>query len=448
MKKNDQKIEFTETDYEFMKSLSSAILEKTPSRISNVLRLWIITIVLALVWASFAEIDEITRGDGKVVPFGQNKIIQNLEGGIVESILISEGQFVKKGQVILKINNSMTTSTSATNEIKYMELKAKKMRLYAEANNLNFEDISIETDNPEFLHHVKREKELYLSDMKGFMAKDNSIVTQIEQKKQEYEEAKAKIKTLQVSLEYVTEEVAMTEPMVREGIKSKVDFLKLKREENGIQNDIEAAKLSLPRLLEAIKEQRSKRVEAQQTFMNDAKKELNEVSAELERLEAQQIAFSDQVNRTMVKSPVDGIIQKLYVNTVGGVIKPGEDLIEIVTTDKRLYLEVKIKPSDIAHLHPGAAAKVKVSAYDFAIHGSLIGEVVNISPDTTVDEKGDTFYIINIETEKNYLGDEQNPLKIIPGMTVDVDIVTGKKSVMQYLLKPILKSKQYVFSER
>jgi len=448
MKKNDQKIEFTETDYEFMKSLSSAILEKTPSRISNVLRLWIITIVLALVWASFAEIDEITRGDGKVVPFGQNKIIQNLEGGIVESILISEGQFVKKGQVILKINNSMTTSTSATNEIKYMELKAKKMRLYAEANNLNFEDISIETDNPEFLHHVKREKELYLSDMKGFMAKDNSIVTQIEQKKQEYEEAKAKIKTLQVSLEYVTEEVAMTEPMVREGIKSKVDFLKLKREENGIQNDIEAAKLSLPRLLEAIKEQRSKRVEAQQTFMNDAKKELNEVSAELERLEAQQIAFSDQVNRTMVKSPVDGIIQKLYVNTVGGVIKPGEDLIEIVPTDKRLYLEVKIKPSDIAHLHPGAAAKVKVSAYDFAIHGSLIGEVVNISPDTTVDEKGDTFYIINIETEKNYLGDEQNPLKIIPGMTVDVDIVTGKKSVMQYLLKPILKSKQYVFSER
>ncbi|MGE4418341.1 MAG: HlyD family type I secretion periplasmic adaptor subunit [Sulfurimonas sp.] len=448
MKKNDQKIEFTETDYEFMKSLSSAILEKTPSRISKVLRLWIITIILALVWASFAEIDEITRGDGKVVPFGQNKIIQNLEGGIVESILISEGQFVKKGQVILKINNSMTISTSATNEIKYMELKAKKMRLYAEANNLNFEDISIETDNPEFLHHVKREKELYLSDMRGFIAKDNSIVTQIEQKKQEYEEAKAKIKTLQVSLEYVTEEVAMTEPMVREGIKSKVDFLKLKREENGIQNDIEAAKLSLPRLLEAIKEQRSKRVEAQQTFMNDAKKELNEVSAELERLEAQQIAFSDQVNRTMVKSPVDGIIQKLYVNTVGGVIKPGEDLIEIVPTDKRLYLEVKIKPSDIAHLHPGAAAKVKVSAYDFAIHGSLIGEVVNISPDTTVDEKGDTFYIINIETEKNYLGDEQNPLKIIPGMTVNVDIVTGKKSVMQYLLKPILKSKQYVFSER
>ena len=327
-----------------------------------------------------------------------------------------------------------------------MELKAKKMRLYAEANNLQFEDTKV--NDPAFAIHVKREKELYQSDIRGLNAKNNSIITQIEQKKQGYEEAKARIKTLQISLEYVKEEVAMTEPMVREGVKSKVDFLKLKREENGIQNDIEASKLSLPRLLEAIKEQKNKLIEAEQTFMNTAKKELNEISAELERLTTQQVAFSDQVSRTMVKSPVEGIVQKLYVNTVGGVIKPGADLVEIVPTDKRLYLEVKIKPSDIAYLHPGAMAKVKVSAYDFAIYGSLVGEVVNISPDTTVDEKGETFYIINIETEKNYLGTQEQPQKIIPGITVDVDIVTGRKTVMQYLLKPILKSKQYVFSER
>lgn len=446
MKKDNSKVEYTEKDYEFMKSLSSAILEKTPQRISKVLRMWVITTILLLVWASFAEIDEITRGDGKVVPFGQNKIIQNLEGGIVESILINEGQFVKKDQIILKINNSMTTSTSETNEIKFMELKAKRMRLYAEANNLKFDDIKV--DDPNLAKYVKRERELYVSDINGLHAKNNSIITQIEQKKQEYEEAKARIKTLQISLEYVKEEVAMTEPMVREGVKSKVDFLKLKREENGIQNDIEAAKLSLPRLLEAIKEQKNKIIEAQQTFMNNAKKELNDITAELDRLQTQQVAFSDQVSRTMVKSPVDGIVQKLYVNTVGGVIKPGADLVEIVPTDKRLYLEVKIKPSDIAYLHPGATAKVKVTAYDFAIYGSLVGEVVNISPDTTVDEKGETFYIINIETEKNHLGTQEQPQKIIPGMTVNVDIVTGKKTVMQYLLKPILKSKQYVFSER
>ena len=150
----------------------------------------------------------------------------------------------------------------------------------------------------------------------------------------------------------------------------------------------------------------------------------------------------------MVKSPVDGIVQKVFINTVGGVIKPGDNLVEIVPTNEKLYLEVKIKPSDIAFLHPGAEAKVKISAYDFAIHGGLIGKIVNISPDTITDKEENTFYLIHIETEKNHLGTEENPLKIIPGMTVNVDIITGQKTVMQYILKPILKSKQYVFSEK
>jgi len=249
-------------------------------------------------------------------------------------------------------------------------------------------------------------------------------------------------------LEFVTEEISMTAPMVKEGVKSKVDFLKLKREANGIENDIEASSLSLPRLEYAIEEYRQKRAEAQQLFINNAKKELNEVSSEISRLEAQQIEFKDKVDRTMVKSPVDGIIQKLFVHTIGGVVQPGADLVEIVPTNKKLYLEIKIKPSDIAFIHPGAEAKVKISAYDYAIHGGLIGTVVNISPDTITDAKDNTFYLIHLETEKNYLGTKENPLKIIPGMTASVDIVTGKKTVMQYILKPILKSKQYVFSER
>jgi adhesin transport system membrane fusion protein len=236
--------------------------------------------------------------------------------------------------------------------------------------------------------------------------------------------------------------------MVREGVKSKVDFLKLKREANAIESDIEAARLSLPRLLSSINEFKNKRKEALQLFINNAKKELNEVTAEISRLKTQQIAFTDQVDRTMVKSPVDGIVQKLFVNTVGGVIQPGEDLVEIVPTNKKLFLEVKIKPNDIAFIHPGAKAKVKVSAYDFAIHGGLMGKVVNISPDTITDKKDNTFYIIHVVTEKNYLGTKEHPLHIIPGMTVHVDMITGQKTVMEYILKPILKSKQYVFSER
>jgi adhesin transport system membrane fusion protein len=446
LKKANKPVEYTEKDYDFMNSLSSAILEQSPSRVSKVIKIWIITIFLFVLWASLAEIDEITRGDGDVIPYGQNQVIQNLEGGIVDTILVKEGETVKRGQVILKINNAKSISSSRTNEMKFHELQAKRLRLYAEANQLKFKEI--ETTFPELKAQIRLARELYDSSKLEFRAKDNSFAQQIEQRKQEYKEAKAKVRSLKKSLEYVSEEISMTAPMVREGVKSKVDFLKLKREANGIENDIEAAQLSLPRLASAITEYRQKRIESKQLFINNSKKELNEVTAELSRLKTQQIEFSDQVDRTMVKSPVDGIVQKLFINTVGGVIKPGDDLVEIVPTNEKLFLEIKIKPSDIAFLHPGAEAKVKVSAYDFAIHGGLVGKIVNISPDTITDKEENTFYLIQIETAQNYLGTKEHPLNIIPGMTVSVDIVTGQKTVMQYILKPILKSKQYVFSER
>ncbi len=446
MKKSNKPVEYTKKDYEFMNSLSSAILEQTPSKISKVLKLWLITILLFIVWASFASIDEITRGSGKAIPYGQNQVIQNLEGGIVESILVHEGQVVKKGDIILKINNAKSESTSETNIMKYNELIAKQLRLDAESNNHPFR--ILKTKDKELQKQIQLARQLYHSNRLEILAKDDSIVEQIEQKKQAYIEAKAKIRSLKKSLEYVTEEISMTAPMVQEGVKSKVDFLKLKREANGIQNDIEAAQLSLPRLKSAIEEFRNKRTQSKQEFINKAKEELNKVTAEIARLKTQQIAFSDQVKRTKVTSPVDGIIQKLFVNTVGGVIKPGADLVEIVPTDKRLYLEIKIKPKDIAYIHPGAEATVKISAYDYAIYGGLVGNVVNISPDTITDKKEKTFYLIYIETKKNYLGTKEHPLKIIPGMTANVDIITGKKTVLQYILKPILKSKQYIFTER
>ncbi|MEA3228819.1 MAG: HlyD family type I secretion periplasmic adaptor subunit, partial [Campylobacterota bacterium] len=246
MKKSNKPVEYSEKDYEFMNSLSAAILNKTPQKISKVLRIWLITIILFLIWATLAEIDEITRGDGDVIPYGQNQIIQNLEGGIIESILVEEGQKVKIGETILKINNAKSTSSSLTNSMKYQELEAKKLRLYAQANELDFQ--TLQTDDTIMKKQIELSKELYYSNKKEFLAKDRSIVNQIEQKKQEYKEAKARIKTLQRSLEFVIEEIAMTAPMVREGIKSKVDFLKLKREANGIENDIEASSLSLPRL--------------------------------------------------------------------------------------------------------------------------------------------------------------------------------------------------------
>lgn len=446
MKNNKKPAEYTEKDYEFMNSLSSAILERTPTKMRTVLKIWLVAIVAFIVWASLAEIDEITRGDGKAIPYGQNQIIQNLEGGIVESILVNEGQVVKADEIILKINNARSVSTSTTNRMKLHELEAKRLMLHAQANKLAFEEVP--TEDKELLTQMRLAKKLYTSNMLEFIAKDKAITAQIDQKKQELIEAKANILALKKSLDYVKEEIEMTAPMVSEGVKSKVDFLKLKREASEIENRIEATQLSLPRLESAISEYRNRRVESEQLFINTSKKELNAVTAEISRLGTQQFEFADSVERTMVKSPVDGIVQKLYIHTVGGVIQPGADLIEIVPTSKKLILEVKIKPSDIAFIHPGAQAKVKVSAYDYAIHGGLNGEVIFISPDTITDKQENTFYIIHVETEKNYLGSKERPLNIIPGMTVNTDIITGKKTVMQYILKPILRSKQYVFSER
>lgn len=446
MNKNNKPVEYTQKDYEFMNSLSSAVLERAPTKMSKVIKIWLVTIFAFVLWASVAEIDEITRGDGKAIPYGQNQLIQNLEGGIIEAILVHEGQTVKTGDSLLKINNAKSLSASKTNVIKYQEYEAKRLRLFAEANQIAFE--AFETEDEELNIQIALAKKLYDSRKLEFLAKDEGMLNLIEQKKQEYKEAQANINSLKKSLEYVTEEIAMTAPMVREGVKSKVDFLKLKREANEIENRILAAKLSLPRLQSAINEFRNKRIESKQLYINTAKKELHEVTAEIARLGAQQEEFSDQVRRTMVSSPVDGIIQKIYIHTAGGVVKPGEDLIEIVPTSKKLILEVKIKPSDIAFIHPGAEAKVKVSAYDYAIHGGLTGKVIFISPDTVTNKEGETFYIIHVETPKSHLGTDEHPLQIIPGMTVNADITTGQKTVMQYILKPILKSKQYVFTER
>jgi membrane fusion protein, adhesin transport system len=445
-KKKRQKQEYSEKDYEFMGSISAAILEQSPSKINNVLKFWIITIFAFIIWASFTSIEEITRGNGEAIPDGSNQVIQNLEGGIVNEILIREGDLVKKDDIILKIVNTKASSEFEASKSKIKELEAKSYRLRAEAYETPFEAPQI--DDPEFGFLIENEKSLYLTDMVEFRAKDSSTVAQIEQKKSEYIEIEQKIKSLQYSVDIISEEIAMIRPMVEQGVKSKVDFLKMQREANDIDQQLKSAQIMLPKQESMIEEFRKKRIENRLVFQNEAKKELNEALAEINRIKATELALSDSVNRTVIKAPVDGIVQKLHIHTIGGVIKPGDPLAELVPSDSNLLFEIKIQPKDIAFISFGARAMVKVSAYDFAIHGGLDGKVVAISPDTITDEKDETFYLIRVKTEKNHLGTVEKPLKIIPGMVADVDIVTGEKTIMQYLLKPILKSKEYMFTEK
>ncbi len=446
MSLNNENKNLTKRDYEFMHSLSAAVLEVAPTRLRFVLYFWIVAVFLFLTWANFALIDEIARGNGEIIPSGENQMIQNLEGGIVEEILVREGQEVKKGQVLIKIDNQKSRSSFSSNAIKADALETKILRLSAESSGKKFK-VSEELKKrlPEF---VENENSLYITNIQQLNSKLDALKARLSQKEQELLEAKNQLEYLKASSDYISKEVRMTQPMVAKGVRSKIDFLKLKREANEIVSKYEATKKSIPRLKAAIKEVKSTIKEATLTFQNEAKVKMNEAIAELRGLRATSMALEDQVSRTVVRSPMNGIVQKLFVHTVGGVVKPGQDIMEIVPSDQTLLVEVKIKPSDIAFIYFGQKAIVKFSAYDFAIYGGLDGEVVLISADTIKDEKDNVFYTVRIKTTQNYLGDESNPLKIIPGMTVSVDIITGQKSVLDYILKPILKTKQYTFTER
>ena len=443
---NNLKKRLTEKDYEFMHSLSSAVLLSTPSKIRAVLYFWIVAIIMFITWAYFAQIDEIARGDGDIVPSGENQMIQNLEGGIIEEILVKEGQIVEKGQLLIKIDNQKSQSSFSTNVIKADALEAKIIRLRAESSGRKFKVTKeMQKRIPQFINN---ERSLYNTNKQQLNSKLNALKEQLSQRRYELSETKSSRNSMKKSLKMINEEVLMTKPMVAKGVRSKIDFLKLQREANEVKDRYDAARLSVPRLISAIEEVKSTIKETSLSYRSDAKLKLNEAVSELRAYKANSTALQDQVRRTLVRSPMKGIVQKLFIHTVGGVIQPGADILEIVPTDSTLLVEVKIKPADIAFIYFGQKAIVKFSAYDFSIYGGLDGEVVLISADTITDKKENVFYTVRIKTNKNYLERNGEELKIIPGMTVSVDIITGKKSVLDYILKPILKTKQYTFTER
>ena len=440
------KKQLTQRDYEFMHSLSSAVLQSTPKKIRIVLYFWIIAIFSFFLWANFAYIDEIARGSGDIIPSGENQMIQNLEGGIVEEILVKEGDTVKKGQLLIRIDNKKSTSTFGANSIKADSLAAKIVRLEAESTQKKFNpNDDLKQRIPEF---IKNEESLYLTNQNQQNSKLKSLKEQLKQRKSELKESKTAMKDVKESLGFITKELKMMKPMVLKGIKSKIEFYQLQREANGIREKYNGIKLSIPRLSSAIVEVVNTIEETKLEFKSTAKLKLNEAITEHKGLTISSDALKDQVKRTNVVAPMNGIVQKMFVHTIGGVVQPGANILEIVPSDTNLLVEVKIKPADIAFIYFGQKAIVKFTAYDFAIYGGLDGKVVHISADTITDKNEDVFYTVRIQTNKNYLGTPDKPLSIIPGMTVSVDIITGSKSVLDYILKPILKTKQYTFTER
>ncbi|MFT0849836.1 HlyD family type I secretion periplasmic adaptor subunit [Achromobacter sp. F4_2707] len=410
------------------------------------LLIWVslLVIVSLIVWASLAYIDEVVRGDGKVVPSRQIQVIQSLDGGVVEEILVRPGQLVEQGDVLLRIDPTRFSSSLGENRAEMFSLLAKAARLEAIATGEPF--IAPEEVAAEAPHIIDMERRVWENRILEIETTVRQAEEQLKQRQQELRETEANRDQAASSCSLTSRELAVTRPLLKSGAVSEVDLLRLQRDVARFCGEQKAATAQIDRIRASIDEATIKIKETELTARNQARADLSETRGRLATLREGQTALVDRVKLAEVRSPVRGTVNTLSANTIGGVVQPGKDILEIVPTDDTLLLEVRINPRDIGFLHPGQKAEVKFTAYDFAVYGGLSGEVEQIGADTITDEKGNSFYVVKVRTERAHVGDEALP--ILPGMMAEVHVLTGKRTVMQYLLKPVLRARSNAFTER
>lgn len=402
--------------------------------------------IVFLIWANLAKLDEVTRGDGQVIPSSRVQVIQNLEGGIISEVLVHEGQIVEANDILVRIDNATAQSNYRDARSQHFAGLAAIARLEAMLNDTEpVYPKEVGEQAPEILEDQKRIHEA----RKGQLAAQLSVLeSQVLQRRQEIAEMESRQNQLSATLRITQEQRNIAKPMADQGIYPRVEFLKLERELSSLQGDLSTIKLSLMRATSALQEAEQRVAEQRSTAKSELSSELTKLRQETQSLAEAITAGRDRVSRTDVRSPVRGTVKQIKQTTIGGVIKPGDDILEIVPLDDRLLIEARVRPADIAFLHPGQPAMVKITAYDSSVYGSLKAKLEEISADTIRDPEGESFFRIRLRTEKSTLMHRGQPLPIIPGMTASVDILTGEKTVMDYLLKPILKAKDRALHER
>jgi len=437
---------YGKNDQVYMRSLSAAVVHRSPRYLNFIVLLITLFVLAAVIWMNWAEIDVVIRGNGKVTPASQVQLVQSLEGGVVTEILVREGQVVEAHQPLIKISDVAFSSSFEENRLTYLELLARSSRLNAEAFDVDFVvNEEVHADAPRL---NQSEKSLYNSNRQQLSETLSILDEQINQQQSSLEEAQSKERQVQRSLELMKKEIKIKLPLKERGIISEVEFLQLQQREAEMEGELEGVQISVPRLQSVIEEARFKRQKEQLDFRNKAKKELNEVNAEIDRIRETQTALKDRVKRTTLRSPVRGIVKRLYANSIGGVVSPGNNVVEIVPQEDSLLIEIEIKPADIASVHIGQLTRLKFTAYDFALHGSLEGEVSFVSADTITNEDGESFFVVRIKPSRDYLGHEVKPLPIKVGMTVEADIVTSKKTILEFLLEPVHRGLDKALRER
>ncbi|AZF24341.1 HlyD family type I secretion periplasmic adaptor subunit [Pseudomonas sp. R2-60-08W] len=427
--------------------VNKALIEDAPRVIRLTIWAIIAFFLFLVVWAGFSEIDEVTRGDGKAIPSSKLQKIQNLEGGIVAELYVKEGQIVEAGAPLIRLDDTRFVSNAGETEALRLAMQLRVERLSAQVDDrpLNIPDEVLKAAPSQ----AANERSLYESRRQQLKDEVGGLQEQLVQRQQELREFTSKQGQYRSQLSLQRQEINMSEPLVAQGAVSPVEVLRLKRAEMETRGQLDATTLAIPRAESAIKEVQRKIDETRGKFRSEALTQLNEARTELNKAESTGRALEDRVSRTLVTSPVRGIVKQLLVNTVGGVIQPGSDMVEIVPLNDTLLVEAKIRPQDIAFLHPGQEAVVKFTAYDYTIYGGLKAKLERIGADTITDEdKKTTYYMITLRTDRSHLGTDEKPLLIIPGMVASVDIITGKKSILSYLLKPIIKARAEALHER
>jgi len=398
------------------------------------------------IWAALAEVEELTRGQGQVVPSKDIQIVQSLEGGILQELLVAKGDLVKKGQILMRLHDVQFSSEERGTEANFMALQAKKARLTAEAGGSEF--VLDEKIKAELPNVAKNELALYNSRQKELEAAYSIQDEKIKKAEADLKEVEAEINRIYQSRKLLSKELSVTKQMVAKRAVPKLELTKLERELSDLSGQINARsqeKKGLEADLSASKQERDTQFDK---FRSQALEELNEVEAKIAGTKENLRAMGDRVDRTEIRAPVDGVVNEIMINTLGGVVEPAMKLIEIVPNDESLKIIANVKPDDIAFLHVGQKVKVKVTAYDPTKYGSLDGELIRLAANSTKDNDGNILFEVEVITDKNFLGSKEKPLPITSGMVANVEIITGKRTILNYLMKPILRGFDNALRER
>ena len=411
---------------------------------------WLICALLgaALVWSHFAKLDEVAIAPAEVVPQGQVKVIQHLEGGIIEQIMVREGQPVARGTPLVQLDLGLVAANREDLQVQLAALGFKRTRLLAEANNQKLEVSVGGGGDPRLADVLRGERDAYDSRRRQLDSTLAVLMNQQTQREQEVKETEAKRAATEANLRIARQRLALARDLVAQDLISKLEHLDRQRDVEILQGQLAELEQSLPRVRAALAEVQNRANEEISKYRRQAAEELGQVELQIARTREVVAKMTDQARRTQIESPIDGVVKNLRFHTIGGVVKPGDPIMDIVPSNDSLVIEGRVAPVDVGYVSVGQRAVVKVTTYDFVRYGGLEGEVTVLAPDATSDRTGKQYFRVVVQTDKSYLGNGPAEYPISPGMEATIDIHTGEKSVLEYLVSPVLKLKHEAFRER